>query len=359
MNADERTMTNVNENENVNMDVNVSENANECKEPKKGGSKWKHVAIGGAAGIMMGAAGTFVGIEGAEAAEVAESNIDIEPVVDEPTPDVNVPVATSVNDEMSFGEAFAAARAEVGAGGVFEWHGNIYNTYYAEEWEAMTPEEREDFYEAAIHSSNEDVPADVLSDTMDVPEVTAAPIATSVNDDMSFNEAFAAARAEVGAGGVFEWHGNTYNTYYAEEWDAMSPAERETFYASVADIDTADNVSTVANVDVVDETSTDDDVHVIGIYEENIDGQDVYIGAMEIDGNNVMLVDVDHDGVFDIAVADINADGEISENEVEDISDCGIGVEDMAVRAYMDNTNELLAADDMPDYMNDADVSMC
>jgi hypothetical protein len=272
MNADERTMTNVNENENVNMDTNVGENANECKEPKKGGSKWKHVAIGGAAGIMMGAAGTFVGIEGAEA---AESNIDIEPIIDEPTPVANVPVATSVNDEMSFGEAFAAARAEVGAGG------------------------------------------------------------------------------------VFEWHGNTYNTYYAEEWDAMSPAERETFYASVADIDTADNVSTVANVDVVDEASTDDDVHVIGIYEENLDGQDVYIGAMEIDGNNVMLVDVDHDEVFDIAVADINADGEISENEVEDISDCGIGVEDIAVRAYMDNTNELLAANDMPDYMNDADVSMC
>ena len=356
MNADERTMTNVNEymNENVNENVeaNVSENANECKESKKGGSKWKHVAIGGVAGVMMGVAGTIVGTEGAEAAEVnigvgADTNETLTETPAEP----EVPVATSVNDDMSFGEAFAAARAEVGAGGVFEWRGNLYNTYYVEEWEAMTPEERESFYEAAVHPSTQEAP-------VEIPEVTDVPVATTVNDDMSFNEAFAAARAELGAGGVFEWRGNLYNTYYAEEWEAMSPAEREGFYAAVAGIDT-DDVSTMTNVDVVDGGSSDDEVRVIGVYEENMDGHDVYVGAMEIGGDNVMLVDVDHDGMFDFAVVDADANGTITEDEVEDISDFAIGVEDMALRADVDNANELLAANDMPDYVNDADVSMC
>lgn len=53
-----------------------------------------------------------------------ESEI-VEPVQDDPV----------VNDEMSFGEAFAAARAVYGPGAMFEWHGNVYNTYYKEELE--------------------------------------------------------------------------------------------------------------------------------------------------------------------------------------------------------------------------------
>ena len=282
MNADERTMTNVNEymNEsaNENIEVNVGENANECKELKTGGSKWKHVAIGGVAGVMMGVAGTIVGTESAEAAGG------------------NAGAGTDAD-----GAALAAATA------------------------------------------------------------TDVPVATTVNDEMSFGEAFAAARAEVGAGGVFEWHGNTYNTYYAEEWKAMSPAERQAFFAAVAGTDAADvaTATTVTDVDVVDDASSDDDVRVIGVYEENMDGQEVYIGAMEVGGDSVMLVDVDHDGVFDVAVVDADANGTITEDEVEDISDFAIGVDDMVLRADMDNANELLAANDMPDYVNDADVSMC
>jgi hypothetical protein len=43
------------------------------------------------------------------------------------------PHAHSVHDEMSFAEAFAAARAETGAGGVFEWRGQVFATFYATE----------------------------------------------------------------------------------------------------------------------------------------------------------------------------------------------------------------------------------
>ncbi len=36
---------------------------------------------------------------------------------------------------------------------------------------------------------------------------------------MSFSEAFSNARQELGAGGVFSWNGQSYNTFYAEELD--------------------------------------------------------------------------------------------------------------------------------------------
>lgn len=58
-------------------------------------------------------------------------------------------------------------------------------------------------------------------------------VATGVDDSMSFNEAFAAAREEVGAGGIFVWHGKPYGTYYKDEWEAMSPEEINQYWADV------------------------------------------------------------------------------------------------------------------------------
>lgn len=58
-------------------------------------------------------------------------------------------------------------------------------------------------------------------------------VATGVNDSMSFNEAFAAAREEVGAGGIFVWHGKPYGTYYENEWNAMSPEDKNQYWADV------------------------------------------------------------------------------------------------------------------------------
>lgn len=50
-----------------------------------------------------------------------------------------------VKQEVPFKEAFDTARAQVGPGGIFEWHGQWYNTYTAEEWTGMTPENRDDY----------------------------------------------------------------------------------------------------------------------------------------------------------------------------------------------------------------------
>ncbi len=50
-------------------------------------------------------------------------------------------------------------------------------------------------------------------------DMNTAPHAHNVDDSMSFNEAFATARAETGAGGLFEWRGGIYGTFYATEVD--------------------------------------------------------------------------------------------------------------------------------------------
>lgn len=59
----------------------------------------------------------------------------------------DIDIAESPKDDMSFDEAFAAARKEVGAGGAFEWRGGVYGTYYAKEWDGMTDEQK-DAYES-------------------------------------------------------------------------------------------------------------------------------------------------------------------------------------------------------------------
>ena len=118
--------------------------------------------------------------------------------------------------------------------------------------------------------------------------------------------------AELGAGGVFEWHGKAYNTFYAEEWKSMSDEERREFQESiekpavaynhvVQNDETAADAQVVADVQQVDaddvpgvvameEDALSNDVNVIGVFEGNVE---VYVRAVEVDGHNVMYYDYD------------------------------------------------------------------
>lgn len=64
---------------------------------------------------------------------------------------------------------------------------------------------------------------------IDVPDLGDIQYASSPRDNMSFNDAFAHARAEVGPHGVFEWRGGVYGTYYREEWNSLPESYREQF----------------------------------------------------------------------------------------------------------------------------------
>lgn len=73
--------------------------------------------------------------------------------------------------------------------------------------------------------------------------------------------------------------------------------------------------------------------------------------------------------VFDVAISNRNDNGQIDDNEVVDISDRQLSVTDFALASAMqqegsdpaqpqmaNNTQQDHIAEDMPDYMNDADV---
>ena len=154
---------------------------------------------------------------------------------------------------------------------------------------------------------------------------------TATNDNLSFKHAFEAARAEVGPGGVFHWRGNIYNTYTAEEWNAMSANEKNLFAEQVkpevspADIDTAQlevKEQSDADVSIVkdDNDVADDDVRIIGFGDvELANGRSVTVQELEINGNRVAVIDVDKDGVGDIAMCDANHNHQADDGEIIDL----------------------------------------
>ena len=233
---------------------------------KSGGQFWKYVLIGGVPGIMLGSGGTVVAENVVE--KVNEDVVPEEDVAAEELTPANVPVA-NVSDDMSFGEAFAAARSEVGAGGVFMWHGNLYNTYVAEEWDAMSPEERAEFGD------------------------------------------------------------RVYGTNVAES-------------GAVGESEGVDSIDVVA----VEEEGVS--IEEIGIVEtEDCDQMIVAVGS--IDGEQVAFADVDCDGEIDI-VADSHGNTYSGE---------GISVEDLCEIAMADESYRVQDAmyEGTPDYMNDADTT--
>ena len=88
---------------------------------------WKKVAVGAGSGIFLGSAATLLSASAplghAEGENAEEEGSETHPE----WTDGEVPVASSVSDDMSFSEAFTAARTEVGSGGVFEWHVSAKN----------------------------------------------------------------------------------------------------------------------------------------------------------------------------------------------------------------------------------------
>ncbi len=155
-------------------------------------------------------------------------------------------------------------------------------------------------------------------------------LATLVTDDMTFDQAFAAARTEMGPGDYFEWHGNYYNTFYQHEWEGMSETEHQAFVASLGDLITPQatgqqmahqaeaepahhhaapvhhehthHAAAVAVVDPTPAAATEASVSVI----DAIAGSDSNVTVMHVDGHTVSLIDTNHDQQTDMTLADNN-----------------------------------------------------
>ncbi len=189
-----------------------------------------------------------------------------------------------------------------------------------------------------------------------------------LGDNLSFSEAFAEAREQVGPGGVFEWNGGIYGTYYADEWDNMSAEERADFGSHITYLEQkgddedifADNVDVTIEQEIVvvdAEVATesydvaDAEVQVLGVTEEILDdGSVATIGHVEVEGQDVFLIDTDQDGQFDLLISDVDGDGSIASNEYADIKDDSLSVDMFEGSASVDDQ---YVASNEPDYTND------
>lgn len=190
--------------------------------------------------------------------------------------------------------------------------------------------------------------------------------ADDVNDDMTFSQAFAAARSEVGAGGAFVWHGNVYGTFNAQEWNALSPEEQAEWSSHFDwnNIDTTAQETVAAEepveveneettLEIIEEEPAEEEVEEIveprpvGNEDEVlpevevisiVDDRESGIGYVEmnIDGHESYFIDQDGDGNFDVLISDLNDNGEIDEGEMVDISDTGLTMQEVAANTGMD-----------------------
>ena len=267
--------------------------ANGQQETKKEGSAWKHVTLGGVSGILMGAgllyAGQAVAATKTETPEETADTATAEAQQADSATEATLPVAQMHND-LSFGEAFAAARAEVGPGGVFIWHGGIYNTYTADEWNAMTPQQKNDF----AHQVNPEVRAHEV------------PTPTDAHPDV-----------------------------------AVQPAPD-------ADVHTVSDTSDVHVVEqqIAQNFDMGDDVHIVG-----------YANA---EGHLVVGYDSTGDGQADVAIIDM--DGNLAPSDADVIMDREGNMARLGDLNNEPDPNQTAAmenpdvAPDMPDYMNDANI---
>ncbi len=200
-------------------------------------------------------------------------------------------------------------------------------------------------------------------------------------DADNFNEAFAQARAQVGAGGVFEYEGKLYATYMADEWEEMSSQERADFqskvfettpnnltqhsYSHSSETTTAHNGAipetnpepTPHNAEMIAAEPADNEIRVLGVEAvQNEQGQIMNVALVENDGDQALLIDVDNNGTIDVLLHDDNVDGILQESEIYDISDARLEVADLLqAQAAQEGDIYYASNDDLPDYINDAD----
>ena len=257
---------------------------------------WKKVAVGAGSGILLGSAATLLSASAplghAEGENAEEEGSETHPE----WTDGEVSVASSVSDDMSFSEAFTAARTEGGSGGVFEWHGNIYSTFTEDEWNGMTAEQIDEY------------------------------------------------------GSHFSWHSDNSSTETASSTHSStsSHSAHATDEVEVSEVTQTSHTEEVAVVDV------DPEVEVLGVVHDEESGAN--IAGLAVDGQEVVLIDVNGDETFDVMGADVNGDQQLSQNEIVDISGQNLTVNDLGGISNPDgslyasnNSNEI-------DYTNDTAV---
>jgi len=181
--------------------------------------------------------------------------------------------------------------------------------------------------------------------------------AGTISDDMSFGEAFSAAREELGAGGVFAWRGEYYNTFYEEELNDQNEPQVEFEVTDAHGLEPLDDYETP----YVPENEGP------GEQEEQSGDPEMVPGMMAADYNvdgviDEIYVDLNQDGSADAAYSDMNQDGQFTEDEVilihdpESLTTAEIAADPsmMSVDSNADGVDDILVADVTGDQVADA-----
>ena len=141
-------------------------------------------------------------------------------------------------------------------------------------------------------------------------------------------------------------------------------SETEEIEAVVEDTDEMPTNATLVSVEepIADNSDTNDsEVRVVGVQAfQNEDGSQAIVAGLELDGDHALVVDLDSDGTMNLFIHDDDGDGQISDNEIHDITSDNIStqaiIDDAAVHAGQDDL--YMANNGMPDYVNDADTGL-
>lgn len=276
---------------------------------------WKKVTLGTVSGILVGA-GTMYAADmlGVDGKDGKEQNEKSDKVED-------VRVA-KVGDDMTFSEAFNSARDQVGPGGVFRWHNGLYGTYTESEWNAMSDDDKVEFAQA--------VRPEVRAD-----EIVAERI-SETNPDIVITQA--------------STH-NIHDTFTQSASEDTRPAQQ---------LDNGDLSD--AAISRQSHNPNEEDVHVVGY------GQ--------VQGHQAVAVDLTGNGEADVAVIDMNDNGQLDDPDVVVDSEGNVATMGQLVQGQV--SDDGYAADetdpnfdpniqqtayenpdlspDMPDYMDDANI---
>lgn len=299
-NLDERTQIDNNANERTQLDNNEHTEHTENKEqrttaapsqPIKKGPKVGRILGGAAAGIALGAAATVLSSGTPVDGEEAHGGEEV------PTwSDGQVSVAHGVNDDMSFTEAFNTARTEVGPGGAFEWHGNIYHTYNKDEWDNMSAEDKAAFGQHFNFTGS----------------------ATAQNDEVEVVNVHTAGHTNGHTTGHTTGHTAGHATAQTETVQAQpvaqGPQGDEPNYITGNQGPHPQPVASNEPHTVSEES----DVQILGVSHDDETGYT--FAQLSVDNHDAIMVDIDGDHEFDVLAVDFNDNGKLEDNEYANIS---------------------------------------
>ena len=396
--------------ETIYMGTPMSENASESNGFKA--NAWKPITIGGVAGILIGA-GALIANQAQANPEQAKPAAGSEPDNDAvPQKTANdTPVAqdntaselniTTVADDLSFEDAFATARDQVGPGGVFYWRGVIFSTYTVDEWNELTDEQHEYFalqvrpevdansIDLAELEPDQIYPVDDEEENMAFAEIMDeesvgmdedVAIADVQNDEIVADIAYVEGQDEQ----------QVMSHINADMQDAMAmiydddvqEADEDLAMEETGDIqdvvmgesDIQEAVSDMAFASVPSKEPVRDvepapaDVHVETIAKADDEDNEVHIvGYGQSDGHMIMGLDMNGDNEADILVIDVDDSGSYTDADIVIDSDGNMST----YGELVDFANDQIPADDnnqtidmqanqpgmghdMPDYMDDA-----